>query len=197
MNKGVYFTHDALTTNPPRNPMGCIFKPFQEIEVKPQTPPANVILIDGDIFEQPGVLVHQTNTVTVGRAAGLAKEVFARFPSSNEYVEQVVRTPGTVHIFDVSACGAPTAAVVNLYGQTHPGKPKPGSGDDASQRTRFFASALEALKVETEQRRFTRILFPHTIGCGLAGGDWNAYKQMIFDFARTVQADVFIVKHIQ
>lgn len=157
--------------------------------------PANVFLIDGDIFEQSGVLVHQTNTVSVGRAAGLAKEVFARFPSSNEYVEQAVRTPGTVRVFDVSDCDAPTTAVVNLYGQVHPGKPKPG-GDDAPQRVQFFVSALEALKVEAEQRRFTRILFPHTIGCGLAGGDWDVYRQMIFEFARTVQADVVIVKNI-
>lgn len=37
MEKGVYLTHDALITKPPRNPMGCIFKPFQEIEAKQQT----------------------------------------------------------------------------------------------------------------------------------------------------------------
>ena len=139
--------------------------------------------------------MHQTNTFSVGRAAGLAKEVFTRFPSSNEYVEQAVRTPGTVHIFDVSGCGAPTTAVVNLYGQVHPGKPKPGSGDDAPQRVQLFATALEALKVEVEQRKFSRILFPYTIGCGLAGGDWDTYQKMIFEFARTVHADVVIVNN--
>ena len=40
----------------------------------------------------------------------------------------------------------------------------------------------------------TKICFPYRIGCGLAGGVWQHYQQLIDDFSRSVTQSVIIAK---
>ena len=66
------------------------------------------------------------------------------------------------------------------------------------QREAWFGSSLQALAMKLsgvagEQRQ--SVAFPCEVGCGLAGGDWAAYRRMIECFARDNPAiDVAIVR---
>jgi hypothetical protein len=48
---------------------------------------------------------------------------------------------------------------------------------------------LGALQYET-------LAFPYKIGCGLAGGMWTHYQQLIHDFAHQYHKDVYIVNKL-
>jgi hypothetical protein len=80
-----------------------------------------------------------------------------------------------------------------MMAQFGPGKPRLGrsSGDDARQRRQWFWQCLG--RIESRKPRIKQLAFPEKIGCGLAGGDWSTYKEMIRTFARRnrdIQVDI-------
>ena len=81
--------------------------------------------------------------------------------------------------------------VLNLFAQYHPGKAGGGGGrggggggpdDSAAARQRYFAACLAC--VGREVRGLRSVAFPFRVGCGLAGGDWPAYRALLEAFAR-------------
>ena len=63
--------------------------------------------------------------------------------------------------------------------------------DGYDSRMECFRSAL----VKIEELNPRSVAFPKYIGCGLAGGDWNMYLQMITSFDdRNPTIDVVIYK---
>jgi hypothetical protein len=72
--------------------------------------------------------------------------------------------------------------------------------DDYNQRLTWFRTCLEDLHSQLERimslpeynGNKLRVAFPYLIGCGLAGGDWNDYYQMIETWA-IKHEDKFIV----
>eukprot|EP00658_Telonema_sp_P-2_P073882 TRINITY_DN6301_c0_g1_i1.p1 TRINITY_DN6301_c0_g1~~TRINITY_DN6301_c0_g1_i1.p1 ORF type:complete len:385 (-),score=55.69 TRINITY_DN6301_c0_g1_i1:202-1356(-) len=141
----------------------------------------HVIEMEGDLLEcAEQFIVHQTNCVTK-RAMGLAKSLFQKYRHADCYRSRTKDdVPGTIRIDSAGN----DRAVIGLMGQFHPGKPKPaGMRDSVADRERWFATGLELIGQISE---LESVAFPDHIGCGLAGGSWDRYRQMLEQFARTV-----------
>lgn len=113
-------------------------------------------------------LAHQCNC-TSSRAAGVARSIFDRYPRANTYRTSELRTPGTVTAS--KADGEPT--IINMYAQLAPGRPR-RAGDSAAKRLLWFRECLTAMQ---ELPDLQSVAFPYLIGCGLAGGAWEAYEE--------------------
>jgi len=144
-------------------------------------------------------IVQQNNCVGCdGR--GLAEGVAKKYPYGCPYAQrrksfggrfarsEDLGVPGTVDIRRPPV-GNKGPAVLCFMSQWEMGPalkynrvPTPaGIRDSKDQRKVWFAQCLEQLsKLEPP---LSSIAFPHTIGCGLAGGVWSEYEVMILDFA--------------
>lgn len=115
-------------------------------------------------------LVHQTNCVTP-KAKGLSSHIFSRFPEADVYASRVKRDlPGTIVV---------RGKVINLMGQYYPGTPK-WKNDRSEDRRRYFMRGLEAIAALDG---ISSLAIPWQIGCGLAGGDWKEYKEILEKWA--------------
>lgn len=133
-------------------------------------------------------IIHQCNCVTV-EAAGLAFFLFKKYPYANDYARrrftQKMDTPGTIKIHGDNM----KRKVINAFSQFLPGGPNMGNKDSENQRESYFQSCLEEiLKIED----LKSIAFPYTIGCGIAGGNWDHYLKMIEEFSKRTPATVVI-----
>ncbi len=114
--------------------------------------------------------------------------------------------PGTFRIlYSRDAHRQQAPGVVCLFAQWSPGKigsrmqrdiypSHPGEGEEDDEvREKWFAQALDKLlqwcKEGEDQSKLWKFAFPHGIGCGLAGGDWDTYAKMIDDFARRAKKE--------
>lgn len=146
-------------------------------------------LVGADLLRatEPYVL-HQCNCVSKG-ARGLAKALFARWPSADVYRRRAGKasTPGTAEVVAVG----PATAVVAVFAQRLPGGPKAGSGDDsAPARLRWFKLGLDAFADEVRLCPGDAVAMPFLVGCGLAGGHWPAYLEAIESWAAARQVSV-------
>ena len=162
-------------------------------------------VIKGDLFDsKEKYIVHQTNCCTTG-AAGLAYDIFKRYPYSDVYSCRLKSglgwspdegghgiqpdAPGTII---VRGNGEDQRYVVALMGQYYGGPPGyPKQMDGAIIRQRYFHRGLWQI---AQVKDLESVAFPKLIGCGIAAGDWNVYFQIIKNFARYLdgKADVFI-----
>lgn len=144
-------------------------------------------------------IAHQCNSVTT-KGSNLAEAVFERFPHSDIYTPRAKynmedlpldeEKPGKIVI---KGNGIDQRYVINMIGQWFPGGVKyPNSSKDGYiARQKYFKSCLkEILKINDLES----IAFPYNIGCGVAGGDWDKYEQLIDLFAKYTDADVFLYK---
>ena len=143
--------------------------------------------VQGDLLSHPAeYLCHQCNCVTTN-ASGLAKAVFKKFPCADIYSDRVEPDePGKII---VCGDGKTERYIVNLLAQYYPGKAK-YANDSPEKRLKWFSDCLSKL----ESLDGKSYAFPNRIGCGLAGGDWEKYRQKLNEFAGRVKGDVFIVK---
>ena len=158
------------------------------------------IYIKGDLLESDArYIAHQCNCVT-SHAAHLSKTVFNEFPWANIYANRAQyeyedlpllnELPGSIV---VKGNGTNQRYVVNILGQYYPGKVKyPNSQiDNYEARQKYFENALCRI---VEIRDLESIAFPHKIGCGAAGGDWDVYEGLIKKFATKTKAGVYVVR---
>lgn len=83
--------------------------------------------------------------------------------------------------------------VFSMYGQCYGGKPG-NPGDFSADREANFAKALTDIR--TKAPNLESIAFPENIGCGIGGGDWRRYEEMILDFASAMpRCTVYIVHY--
>ena len=76
--------------------------------------------------------------------------------------------------------------------------------DTYSLRLLYFATCLHtlySLLKEEENKKFTKVVFPKYIGCGLAGGNWDHYEKLIVKFCSKLKLvrndiEVIVVKKI-
>jgi hypothetical protein len=155
----------------------------------------------GDMFDVGAdVIVHQINCLTV-RPHGLSEILKLKYPYSDRYgqrrptspggnlaIPQDRDKPGTIAVMKPSPSFANGPVIVGILGQFEMGKPfayKRVHGSDipedsAAQRQVWFAQGLQALaKWILENPGANVIVFPKFIGCGLAGGDWKVYRELI------------------
>lgn len=133
-------------------------------------------------------ICHQCNTKS-WFAKGLAKRIFDRFPEANVYAGS--REPKMLGRNIIRQCrGENGPRVVNMFAQHHPGEPRV-KGDDAVAREGYFKACLQELAAQDD---LEGVAFPWGIGCGLAGGDWEKYLNMIHEFAASTNARVVVYK---
>jgi len=142
-------------------------------------------------------IAHQCNAVT-NKSAHLSKDVFAAFPWADIYtprknyssVPMTEEMPGNII---VKGNGQEQRYVINIMGQYYPGNVKYSDSrkDGYRARQEYFASALnKILRIDNLEA----IAFPHGIGCGAAGGDWDIYQKMISCFSQLTTAEVYIIQ---
>lgn len=147
-----------------------------------------VTLLCGDLLTcKRQYIVHQINCTHRGQAAGLAKHLFQAYPYADTYATRTLpSTPGTIILYP--ACSQ-EQGVINLCAQYHKGKPN-WRDDSAAQRQQWFQECLDAV---AQQDSIQEVAFPYGIGCGLAGGSWFDYLEMITRWAaRNPHLSVFI-----
>ena len=123
-------------------------------------------------------ILHQCNCIT-RNAAGLAFSLFNKFPYANVYKTRAdFSVPGTIQ---VCGNGLGERYIINMFSQYAPGKCWNNSETDTYElRKQYFKSCLsEVAKIQN----LKSVALPVGIGCGLAGGKWEDYYQMISDFA--------------
>jgi hypothetical protein len=123
-------------------------------------------------------LVHQCNCISHGSPKGLAASMFQTHPQANVYEQ---RGQGT-RFYDRPGSISRHGQVINLFGQWYPGKANHGN-DSADKRFEWFKQGLEAIGQDLPQNRELQIAFPERIGCGLAGGDWERYREQLVIWA--------------
>mmetsp|Transcript_14952 Transcript_14952/g.45725 ORF Transcript_14952/g.45725 Transcript_14952/m.45725 type:complete len:317 (-) Transcript_14952:141-1091(-) len=124
-----------------------------------------------------------------------------RMPPLNRFAVPNDRpSPGTISVHWPPAPGT-GPIVINFFSQWEMGpalkynrvSAPAGVQDSAEQREVWFKECLNALG--EHEHLPDSVAFPHQIGCGLAGGSWNAYERMIRQFAsRNPQVTVRIVR---
>ncbi len=139
-------------------------------------------LIEGDLLKaKEQYICHQCNCVTL-KSKGLSHYMFDRYPYANTYKRNVKRQFGTI---DVNGDGKEERYVINMYSQYYPGRNKWGKNREGAFKRCLFQ--ISQLKPES-------VAFPYNIGCGLAGGKWSTYKEMIEDFEEEYDIPVTIYK---
>lgn len=119
-------------------------------------------------------LLHQVNCRGV-MGAGVAKAirerwpvVFARYKKECSFF---VDTPSKLLGDFLAVNVEPGLTVVNIYGQD-------GYGPGRQTNYGAVAEALSGFADEVNPRPGT-VFVPYLMGCGLAGGDWDVYSELI------------------
>lgn len=142
-------------------------------------------IITGDFLEaKEKYIVHQTNCISTNGAAGIAKDIFDKYPYADCYVSRTEPSkPGTI---DIRGNGLDQRLIVNLYGQVYPGRCRyPLSSLDGlvAREKYFYHGLLRLAKIEGLES----IALPWRVGCGIAGGNWEHYLGTINNFAQYVK----------
>lgn len=133
-------------------------------------------LVNDNILNAPEKFIaHQCNCVTTN-ARGLALTINTKYPWANIYKRRknyITDKPGQV--IEVSKSGAPHT-ILCLLSQFHPGKHSNNKYKDTySNRKQWFQQCLNIL----DGSNYDLIAIPYGIGCGLAGGIWTDYLEML------------------
>lgn len=139
-------------------------------------------------------IAHQVNAAGT-RPGGLAAKVVMKFPFASVHTEgQQKHLLGTVRIDTAPVeLKGQRITVFSMYGQCYGGKPEK-TGDFSADREANFAKALTDIR--TKAPNLESIAFPENIGCGIGGGDWSRYEEMILDFASAMpRCTVYIVHY--
>lgn len=141
-------------------------------------------IVTGSIFDsKEKYICHQCNCLTTN-SAGIAKEIFERYPYANFYATRTdPDVPGTIII---RGNGEDQRYIIGLLAQYYPGKPKyPLSTLDGTKiREKYFHKALMAV---ARIPNLESVAFNWRIGCRLAGGNWEYYLGTITNFAKYVE----------
>ena len=138
--------------------------------------------IDDDILvAKEQYICHQCNCVSTN-SAGLANLLFHKWPQANTYKDRTnPNTPGTISIHSIND----NQYIVNMYAQYYPGFPN--ISDSSIKREKYFLDCLQSII----SLKPTSIAFPHKIGCGLAGGNWERYYQMINSIDNSINIVIY------
>nr|QBK90264.1 MAG: hypothetical protein LCPAC102_01770 [Pithovirus LCPAC102] len=79
-----------------------------------------------------------------------------------------------------------------MLSQFYPGKSK-YNNDSVLKRKEWFLLCLNKIKLIPN---ITSISFPYNIGCGLVGGNWDEYNDMIKEFSISSNITVYLYKYI-
>lgn len=163
------------------------------------------------------VICHQINCCTTS-AGGIAYSINKKYPYADRYKNRVNQTPriknGYLSVYDTpgkvyiqTPNDTNNPIVVCLAGQVAPG----GSGtnvkihsysmlsikETSDFREELFQQCLDEFAVWLSDKNSLRVGFPYYIGCGLAGGNWNNYYDMIGEFCKKLPQHTFYLCKIE
>lgn len=154
-----------------------------------------VKVVKGDILEANEKYIgQQCNCVTV-KSHGLSKSIADKYPWADVYrlraqsgnrnccVESDRSTPGTIQ-----KIYGHNKVVVCLFGQYCPGKVgvynNVYGGDETLQdRENWFKQCIKQIDHDEE---IDVIALPYYIGCGLAGGRWEIYSEILMNSSKNI-----------
>ena len=161
-------------------------------------------IIEGNILDAKEQYIAQQCNCLCVIPHGLSKAIADKYPWGDPYktrtkmtrncaIPEDRDTPGTIRVLrsptrdgGEGGEGGEGKSIICMFAQWAPGKPRAFKSypqyekDTYDARIEWFKSCLEVMKsLEIES-----IAFPWTIGCGLAGGNWNIYKSLIEDFEK-------------
>lgn len=149
----------------------------------------------GDLLKiETGIICHQTNyhgTMGGGVAAGIAENLLTpeQYKEYADYCEQAGRTAlGTVQFI---GCGG-GLIVANMFCQDEAlargGSPDMSITDyDAMRRCISRVRSMAIIQGK-------RLYFPHKLGCGIAGGNWETVKFILQDLLAAYPVEAYILK---
>ena len=127
-------------------------------------------IVNESVLDGPGFIIHQCNCASI-KAAGVAAQLFAVYPEAGyEAISPELRKLGkwSAH-----------RAIVNIYAQLYPGSVY-RVADTRWSRLENFKNAFSDFLVKT---RPCLVRIPYGVGCGLAGGIWGDYMDVISDLS--------------
>lgn len=134
---------------------------------------------DSDLLKSDAQIIAQQCNCTSKKAKGLSLAISQKFPYADFYSGRTSpSTPGTIKI--AGKRKANERYVLAMFGQINPGKPKKSGKDTAENRVKYFKMCLDAI---AKRKGVKSIAFPEKIGCGLAGGDWDVYLEILRKWA--------------
>ena len=126
------------------------------------------------------IICHQINCTST-TWSGFAKVLFEKYPETNLYSNpKIKRDMGKVYLNIINK----NLTIIHLAGQRNPGKVDIDS-TKYQVRKESFKMSLEKLAqycMKLNPVKITKIGFPYLIGCGLAGGIWDEYFEMLLNF---------------
>ena len=146
--------------------------------------PANISAVDGDLLDSTEQYICQQCNCLTTRTFGLSAAIAKKYPYANIYRgRKQPDIPGTIKIV---GNGHDQRYIICMLAQYNKSKPNPlGKHDSFVDRQRWFRACLDRIGLlDRKDHALQSIAFPFEIGCGLAGGDWEAYRAMLFQFAR-------------
>jgi O-acetyl-ADP-ribose deacetylase (regulator of RNase III) len=134
-----------------------------------------VIVVDGDLLDvTEGLIAHQVNCRGV-MGAGVARAIAKRYPDVDWLYQDHCRNYTRQELLGTSLVlrATPTLLVANIFGQLNTGR-----GLQTSYTA--VAEALTTLQDRhVEGFLPTELHVPYMMGCGLAGGDWDIYSELL------------------
>ena len=149
--------------------------------------------ITGDLLHvTDGIICHQVNyfgAMGGGVAAAIADNILTgeQYQTYVDYCKQAGRTAlGTVQFI---GC-APGLIVANMFCQddARSGVIEGGITDyGAMQRCLFRVRSMALLQGK-------RVYFPHNLGCGIAGGNWDTVKALLAEAFKDAPVEAYILR---
>lgn len=151
------------------------------------------VIIKDLLSIEKGILCHQTNCKGV-MGAGVARQIAIKWPSvERAYIKycNTARHPlGTVQIVEITS----DLFVANIFGQNFYGtKFGPPTNYEAVETAfRNLSKTISAAKHNTFSLDIfgLDIYIPYKMGCGLGGGNWDKYLEII----TSIFPDVIVCK---
>ena len=146
-----------------------------------------VKIIKGDITETEYKYIAQQCNCNTVKSHGLSKTIADKFPWADVYSKRIQigsrnatshpSTPGTIELLTNG-----NKTIICLFAQWAPGKSGeyskyyPNTYDDTEiNRQNWFRECMNKI----DDLNLDKITMPYKIGCGLAGGNWNIYKEIL------------------
>ena len=149
--------------------------------------------ITGDLLKvRSGIICHQVNYYGVmggGVAAAIADKILTaeQYAAYSNYCRQAGRTAlGNVQLLG----NVPGLVVANMFCQDE-AKPQLDGKYDITDYEAMLTCFIR-IRDLAEAHNMT-VHIPHRIGCGIAGGDWNLVRQLIYSVFHESPVDAFIV----
>jgi len=130
-----------------------------------------VEIVNDDLLNAKEVIIcHQCNCTT-STPAGLALSIVKKYPSADVYKHRTKQsTPGTITLISIDD----KRSVIAMFAQINPSYPL--NADSTNARKYYFQQCLD----EIDSMKLNEcVAMPYLIGCGMAGGNWNSYLEML------------------